>query len=112
MKILELIGAEQVLRDATPAEIADVEARKTAPAPVPPSVTRRQARQALLLNSLLAQVDPIIAAMQEPDRGLAQIWWADSLDFERNHALVVQVGAALGLDAAGLDALFVQAARL
>ena len=100
------------LRDATPEEIAEIEARKTALPPVPASVTRRQARQALLLNNLLSQVDPIIATMPEPDRGLAQIWWADSLDFERTHPLVVQVGGALGLDAAGLDALFLQASRL
>lgn len=88
--------------------------KPAAPPPVVPKfVTRRQARQALLLANLLDQVEPHIEAIADPtERGLARIWWTDSLDFDRNHPLIVSIGAALGLDAAGLDALFVQAAGL
>lgn len=82
-------------------------------ATVPASVTRRQARQALLLSGLLDNVQPAIDAISDPvQRGMAQIEWDDSQAFERGRPLLVQIGMALGLDDAGLDALFVQAAAL
>lgn len=80
---------------------------------IPQSVTRRQARQALLLRGKLAMVQPAINA--EPDatrRAMAQIEWDDSLEFLRTRPLVIQIGAAIGLDAAGLDELFTFAATL
>lgn len=81
--------------------------------PVPQSVTRRQARQALLLRGLLDQIEPAIEALpDELQRGLALIEWQDSLNFERSRPLVVQIGAAIGLDTAGLDELFIFAATL
>lgn len=91
-----------------------VVAPKPPPAPVvPQSVTRRQARQALLLAGLFDQVLDKIAAINDPiQRGLAQIEWEDSLEFVRDRPLVIQIGTALGLDSAGIDALFVQAANL
>ena len=80
---------------------------------VPASVTRRQARQALLLAGLLGNVQPAIDSIPDPvHRGMAQIEWDDSQAFERGRPLLVQIGMALGLDDAGLDALFVQAAAL
>lgn len=80
---------------------------------VPQSVTRRQARQALLLAGLLDSVVPAIEAIPDAmQRRLAQIEWDDSQTYERQRPLVIQIGAALGLDAAGLDALFVHAATL
>lgn len=102
-----------VERNCTPLERAEIDSRRNAPPPVPQVVTRRQARQALMLANLLDQVDPLIAAISDPtDRSLAQIWWADALDFDRNHPLVIQIGAGLGLDSSDLDALFIQAAGL
>lgn len=83
------------------------------PTPVPAFVTRRQARQALLLRNLLHLVEPAIAAIpDELQRGLAQIEWEDATDFERNRTLVIQIGMAIGLDSAGLDELFIFAATL
>jgi hypothetical protein len=80
---------------------------------VPTAVTRRQARQALLLAGLLDNVQPAINAIPDATaRGLAQIEWDDSLEFQRERPLVISIGAAIGLDAAGLDGLFVQAAAL
>lgn len=80
---------------------------------VPASVTRRQARQALLLAGLLGNVQSAIDAIPDStQRGMAQIEWDDSQAFERNRPLLIQIGVALGLDDAGLDALFVQAAAL
>lgn len=83
------------------------------PAPVPQSVTRRQARQALLIAGLLDDVQLAIDAIPDAtQRRLAQIEWEDSLEFLRDRPLVIQIGAALGLDAAGLDQMFVNAASL
>lgn len=102
-----------VLRDATTDEIIEIEARAMEPEPVPQTVTRRQARQALLLNNLLDQVPGKIAAIPDPvHRAMAQIEWEDSQSFERNRPLLISVGIALGLDSAGLDDIFRQASKL
>lgn len=80
---------------------------------IPKSVTRRQARQALLLSGQLAAVQPAIDAIADPiQRGLAQIEWDDSQDFERQRPLLIAIGAAIGLTSDDLDALFIQAAAL
>lgn len=88
----------------------------TAPPPPPPvipqSVTMRQARLALHASGLLASVQPAISALPEPQRTQAQIEWDYSNGLERGNAFVATLGAALGLNAAGIDALFVQAAQL
>lgn len=88
----------------------------TAPPPPPPvipqSVTMRQARLALHASGLLASVQPAINALPEPQRTQAQIEWDYSNGLERGNAFVATLGAALGLNAAGIDALFVQAAQL
>ena len=79
---------------------------------VPDSVTMRQARLALRANGLLASVQPAINALPEPQRTQAQIEWDYSNGLERGNAFVATLGAALGLNAAGIDALFVQASQL
>ena len=80
---------------------------------IPASVTRRQARQALLLAGLLASVQPAIDAIADAtERGLMQIWWDDSLDFERSNSALITMATALGLDSAGIDDLFILAATL
>jgi len=87
------------------------------PEPMPPGppmkVTRRQARQALLLAGLLNLVQPAIDAIPDAtQRALMQIEWDDSQEFERNRPSLITIGGAIGLDAAGIDALFVQADAL
>jgi hypothetical protein len=85
---------------------------------VPRSVTRRQARQALLLADLLDEVPVAIAALDngtpegKQDMRMAQIEWEDSLEFERARPLVIEIAAAIGLDEAALDQLFITAAEL
>lgn len=80
---------------------------------VPAKVTRRQARQALALEGLLDKVQPAIDAIPDPQqRQLAQIEWDDSQDFERDRALLIQLGHAIGLTDAGIDALFIRAGGL
>ncbi len=94
-----------------PLTAAEIEAARRAL--VPTKVTRRQARQALLLAGLLDAVQPAINAIADPvQRQLAKIEWDDAQEFERDRQLVVQIGAAIGLDDAGLDSVFIRAATL
>lgn len=81
---------------------------------VPASVTRRKARQALLLSGITKEM--VTTALQNiPDpleRDLAMIEWEDSLEFERNRPLVAAVGALFGLTDEQLDELFITAGNL
>lgn len=82
-------------------------------ADVPTSVSRRQARQALLLRGLLGKVPALLDGIEdEMQRELSKIEWEDATEFVRARPLVVQIGLALGLDEAGLDELFIFAATL
>lgn len=84
------------------------------PAPVvPEAVTRRQAKQALLLAGLLGQVQPAIDAIPDPaTRAMVQIEWDDSQAFDRNRPALVALAAALGMTSAHLDQLFITASKL
>lgn len=80
---------------------------------VPQVVTRRQARQALLLAGKLALVQPAIDAMPDAlQRGMVQIEWEDSLEFQRTRPTLLALAAAIGMTAQDLDTLFTQAAQL
>ena len=84
-----------------------------APPMVPQVVTRRQARQALLIAGKLAQVQPAIDAIAEPlQRGMVQIEWDDSQTFERQRPTLIALATAIGMDDADLDSLFTAAATL
>lgn len=80
------------------------------PVPIPSAVTMRQARLALLAAGKLALVDAAIETLPEPQRTQAQIEWEFASEILRDSPLVGTIGAALGLDDAALDALFVEAA--
>jgi hypothetical protein len=96
------------VRDWSAEEIAAYEAAK-----IPQTVTRRQAKQALLLAGLLDNVQPAIDAMPDAtQRRLMQLEWDESLEFVRTRPSHIAMGTAIGLDAAGIDALFIQAVAL
>ncbi len=78
------------------------------PIPLVP-LTRRQLRLTLLAHNLLDQVEPIIAALPEPDRSVAMIEWQDASEYRRDHALIARLGAALSLDASAIDELWLEA---
>lgn len=81
--------------------------------PVPESVTRRQAKQALLINGKLSLVQTAIDAIPDASqRSMIQIEWDDSQEFQRNRASVIAIGSAIGLTSSQLDELFVLAATL
>ena len=80
--------------------------------PVPQEVTMRQARLALHAAGKLAAVNAAINALPDPQKTAALIEWEYSSTVRRDSQFVLLLGPALGLDAAGLDALFVAAAKL
>lgn len=80
-----------------------------------PVITRRQLRLALLRLGVTGdQVEAQIAAMPGTpiEREAAMIEWRDSSTFQRNHRLVVALGAALGLTAAQIDNAWREAATI
>lgn len=79
------------------------------PVQIPQEVTMRQARLALLENGLLANVQPAINSLPEPDKTKAQIEWEYSNALQRSNPFVTTLGTALGLDSTALDNLFIQA---
>ncbi len=86
-----------------------------APSPiitVPQEVTMRQARLALLDAGLLANVQPAINSLNEPDKTKAQIEWDYSNALQRSNPFVTVLGTALGLNNEALDNLFITAATL
>lgn len=80
-----------------------------------PALSARQLRLALLRLGLTgAQVEAQIAAMPgtDADREAALIEWEYATTYQRDHQLVVALGAALGLTAAQIDAAWREAATL
>lgn len=86
----------------------------SSPPPKPPKVvTMRQARLALFDIGLLDAVSQMIAAIPEEDHRLrAQIEWDSANEVERDNQFTAFLAAALGLDDAELDQLFLTAAYL
>lgn len=80
---------------------------------VPPFVTMRQARLALLGAGVLDAIPMAIAAIpDEAQRRAAEITWEFSSEVHRHHDFVAMLAPALGLSAAQLDQLFITAATL
>lgn len=83
------------------------------PPEVPQSITRAQAKLALLNAGLLDAVQPAIDAVNDAVmRKRMQIEWDDRLTFERSNPTLIGLAGALGMTDAQLDALFVAAAAL
>ena len=79
---------------------------------VPASISPRQARLALAAQGLLAQVDASIAAMPDGVKESVQIEWEYATEIARDSVLTSSLGAQIGLNEEGLDALFKAAATL
>lgn len=78
-----------------------------APAPAIRSVTRAQAKSALLLTGKLQYIQMAIDSIEDPiKRGLAQIDWDDRLVFEENNPTLRALAAGLGLSENELKQLF------
>lgn len=70
----------------------------------------RQARLALLEAGRLAAVNAAIAAMPSPQKEAAQIEWEFASHVERQSPFLQGLAAAINLDGADLDQLFILAA--
>lgn len=75
-------------------------------------ISKRQAKQQLLLDGLLEQVQVVIDSLEGTEKQMAQIYWDDSTEFERDNSLLIQIGAALGLSNDDLDIMFAKANKL
>lgn len=85
----------------------------TPPAPtVPRSVTPAQGKLALLGAGLLDEAEAAINSLTGDTKTAALIYWNHALAFERDNALIEQIGAAIGLDSDAIDDLFITAASL
>lgn len=74
---------------------------------VPQIITPRQFRLQLLSQNLLDEVEAIAAV----DKA-TQIWFEYSLDFQRNHEMLLASAGALGMSDADIDTFFIEASKL
>lgn len=77
---------------------------------VPQSVSRFQAKAALLNAGLLSQIEAIIA--DPATDAMTKLAWAEAIQFERNSPTVLGLASALGLTDQQLDELFTAAAQI
>lgn len=95
--------------------LPDVSGRPTLQDPpigVPPRVTMRQARLALLQAGLLDEVEAALAALPGDEGRAARIEWDYSSEVWRNKPFVQQLAVSIGLSEAQLDELFITAAGI
>ena len=78
------------------------------PPPVPPSVSRFQARAALHLAGLLTAAEAAVASAGP----MVQIAWADAQEFRRDSPTIATLAASIGLTEAQIDDLFREAAQI
>lgn len=104
-----------VVRDATPEEAAEIEARANTPQVpvVPESVAMWQARAVMIEEGILDTILAVLAAIEdEQARKLAQAKFEYSNTVRRDDPLVTLVIPALGKSEAEIDAMFIRAAAL
>lgn len=104
----DIFGLAPVIRAAVEAWIADgkpVLPYEPPPPPPLPPLSARQLRLGLVAAGIMpSQVDTAIAEIQDAnDRAIAEIEWEYATQFERDHPLIDQVGAALGLTPEQID---------
>lgn len=77
------------------------------PIEVPQTITPRQLRLKLLTVGLLDEVEALCAT----DRAMS-IWFEYSLDFQRNHQMIITMALQLGMSEVDMDNFFVEASKL
>lgn len=77
-------------------------------APIPQSISRFQARAALLAADLLSDVEAAVAAADP----FAQLAWAEAQEWRRDSPTLLALAHGIGLTDAEIDDLFVQAAAI
>lgn len=79
------------------------------PVAVPAIVSRFQAKAALALAGKLTAAEAAVTASGDV---VLQLAWAEANEFRRNSPGINALAPLIGLDAAGLDALFIAAAQI
>ena len=103
----------QKQRPATAAEVAELDARKaTAPQSVPETVSSLNAVLTLVRANKWQQLLDAVDQLPVPERLETQAFIQHANTWRRDHKLVQQMGPKIGLDSAGLDQFFTQAAAL
>jgi len=83
------------------------------PPAIPATVTAVQIRLWLVAHGItLEQVDAAIAALPDETREATRIEWEYSGTIHRSSSTLVAMAAAFGMDAAAIDAAFIEAASL
>jgi hypothetical protein len=77
---------------------------------VPQSVSRFQAKAALLNAGLLDQVEAIVA--DPATSAMTKLAWADAVEFDRNSPTIIELSHELGLTDSEIDDLFIAAAQI
>src|SRR3989338_2902179 len=90
----------------------DVGRLSIGPPDVPIAVPMRAARLALVSAGLFQGVDGAIQTIPGTEGDIARTEWEYSNTLRRDHPLLVQLGPALGLTDAQIDALFVAASQI
>jgi hypothetical protein len=100
------VGCVQI----TEQEADAIRAANIPPPQVPQSVTRFQAKAALLGAGLLEQVEAYMAMPDTPM--VTKLAWTDTQDFERASPTVAGLSALLGLTSEQVDELFITASGI
>jgi hypothetical protein len=83
------------------------------PPTIPDTVTAVQIRLWLVAHGIsLEQVDAAIAALPDATREATRIEWEYSVTVRRASSTLVAMAASFGMDAAAIDAAFVEAAGM
>lgn len=105
-----VVSTDYAINDAA----GEVTATNVLESVVPDSVTARQIRLWLVQHGVgLAAVDAAIDAIpDQQQRDAVRVEWEYAPYVERSHPMLVPLAAALGMDAAGVDQAFREAAAL
>ncbi len=76
------------------------------------AITADEALAAVMTGRLPAAIEAAVSALPAAERFAARMLLSGATAFERGHPMVARLGAAIGYDAAALDALWHQAAAL
>lgn len=108
------VNVNGVMRDATPAEIAEIEARKAAAQVpvVPASIPMLNAHLVLIEAGWLPLIEAHIENMPPAERATTNAYLNLAPLMHRNHPLVLSIPAALSKTEAEVDALFIAAGKL
>lgn len=101
-KTLEWIDGQPVVRDMTPEEVAERDAGRLEAERSRMVCSRFQAKAALLQAGLLPTVEALMATADP----IAQLAWAEAVEFRRTSPTILGLAAGAGLTETQVDDLF------